>query len=210
MQADPGAAARAGGCAGRGPGRLGWRDQCWTLARIGELVHKRFQVEYTLAGLDILLHRIEWSVQVLARRAAERDEAAIAAWREETWLVIKTAADLGAWLCSEDESGQELRPPKGRTRGRRGRTPVVTVTAQGSKRVSVAALIATRPSVSGRARLICRTRLDRGHGKTGAKALPRPITPACWTALIRSSAGRSSRSGTTFPLTSAGGPSKQR
>jgi hypothetical protein len=34
-----------------------------------------------------------------------------------------TAADLGAWLCWEDESGQGLRPPKGRTWGRRGHTP---------------------------------------------------------------------------------------
>ena len=40
----------------------------------------------------------------------------------------RTAADLGAWLCFEDESGQGLRPPKGRTWGRRGHTPVVTVT----------------------------------------------------------------------------------
>jgi hypothetical protein len=29
-------------------------------------------VEYTLAGMDVLLHRIGWSVQVPARRAAER------------------------------------------------------------------------------------------------------------------------------------------
>jgi hypothetical protein len=44
---------------------------------------------YTLAGLDLLLHRIGWSVQVPARQAAERDEAAIAAWKEETWPVVK-------------------------------------------------------------------------------------------------------------------------
>ena len=31
-------------------------------------------------------------------------------------------ADLGAWLCFQDESGQGLRPPKGRTWGRRGPT----------------------------------------------------------------------------------------
>jgi hypothetical protein len=74
-------------------------------------------------------------------------------------------ADLGAWLCFEDESGQGLRPPKGRTWGRRGRTPVVKVTAQGSKRVSIAALIATRPGTAGRAQLIYRTHLDRGSGK---------------------------------------------
>jgi transposase len=77
----------------------------------------------------------------------------------------RTAADLGAWLCIEDESGQGLRPPKGRTWGRRGRTPVVKVTAQGSKRVSIAALIATRPGALARARLIYRTHLDRGSGK---------------------------------------------
>jgi hypothetical protein len=63
--------------------------QCWTLARIAGEVWQRFGAEYTLAGMDLLLHRLGWSVQVPARRAAERDEAAIAAWREETWPVIK-------------------------------------------------------------------------------------------------------------------------
>ena len=72
-----------------GPAAQGWEDQCWTLARIAGVVWRLFKVEYTLAGLDLLLHRIGWSVQVPARRAAERDEAAIAAWREETWPVIK-------------------------------------------------------------------------------------------------------------------------
>ena len=72
-----------------GPAVWGWEDQCWTLARIAEVVRRRFRAEYTLAGLDLLLHRIGWSVQVPARRAAERDEAAIAAWKEETWPVVK-------------------------------------------------------------------------------------------------------------------------
>jgi transposase len=64
-------------------------DQCWTLARIIEVIRRRFKVDYTLAGADLLLHRIGWSVQVPARRAAERDETRIAAWREETWPVVK-------------------------------------------------------------------------------------------------------------------------
>ncbi|HEY2262235.1 MAG TPA: hypothetical protein VGI96_06385 [Streptosporangiaceae bacterium] len=78
----------------------------------------------------------------------------------------KTAADLGAWLVFEDESGQGLRP-KGRTRGRRGPTPVVTVTGGSSKRVSLAALIAVRPGQ--RPRLICRahTRRRGGHSRKG-------------------------------------------
>ena len=73
-----------------GPVASGWdEDQCWTLARIAEVIRARFKVGYTLAGVDLLLHRIGWSVQVPARRAAERDEARIAAWREETWPVVK-------------------------------------------------------------------------------------------------------------------------
>jgi transposase len=73
-----------------GPAASGWdEDQCWTLARIAEVIWVRFTVGYTLAGVDVLLHRIGWSVQVPARQAAERDEARIAAWREETWPVVK-------------------------------------------------------------------------------------------------------------------------
>ena len=73
-----------------GPAASGWdEDQCWTLARIAGVIAARFRVGYTLAGVDLLLHRIGWSVQVPARRAAERDEARIAVWREETWPVVK-------------------------------------------------------------------------------------------------------------------------
>ena len=71
----------------------------------------------------------------------------------------RTAADLGAWLCWEDESGQGLRPPKGRTWGRRGQTPVVKVTGGHDTRVSLAALIAIRPGC--RPRLIFRTHRAR-------------------------------------------------
>ena len=78
----------------------------------------------------------------------------------------RTAADLGAWLCFQDESGQGLRPPKGRTWGRRGHTPVVTVTGGHDTRVSLAALIAVRPGC--RPRLIFRThRARRGDKRKG-------------------------------------------
>jgi transposase len=72
-----------------GSAACGHADQCWTLARIAEQVWRRFGVAYTLAGMDVLLHRSGWSVQVPARLAAERDEAAIARWWEEAWPVVK-------------------------------------------------------------------------------------------------------------------------
>jgi putative transposase len=79
----------------------------------------------------------------------------------------RTAADLGAWLCFEDESGQGLRPPKGRTWGRRGTTPVVKVTGGSNKRISLAALIAIKPGC--RPRLIYRVHNSRRHGKDQRK-----------------------------------------
>ena len=48
-----------------GPATQGWdEDQCRTLARIAELARERFRVQYTPAGMNLLLHRIGWSVQV--------------------------------------------------------------------------------------------------------------------------------------------------
>src|SRR5262249_52779854 len=77
-----------------------------------------------------------------------------------------TAADLGAWLCFQDESGQGLRAPRGRTWGRRGQTPVVTVTGGHDTRVSLAALLAIKPGQ--RPRLIFRThRARRGDKRKG-------------------------------------------
>src|SRR4051794_9279884 len=72
-----------------GPAAEGWTDQCWTLPRIAAVVRTRFGVDYTLPGVDLLLHRIGWSVQVPARRASERDEDRITAWREKSWPQIK-------------------------------------------------------------------------------------------------------------------------
>ena len=145
-----------------GPAAAGYVDQCWTLARIADQVWRRFGVEYTLAGMDVLLHRLGWSVQVPARRAAERDEDKIAAWREATWPVVKGRRRTWAPGWSSKTS-QGLRPPKGRTWGRRGHTPVVRVTGGHDTRVSLAALIAVRPGCP--ARLIYRTHRGRRGDK---------------------------------------------
>jgi transposase len=151
-----------------GPAASGWdEDQCWTLARIAAVIRGRFRVGYPLSEVDLLLHRIGWSVQVPAKRSAERDEARIAAWREETWPVVKDRSGPGAWLIFEDESGQGLRPPQGRAWGRRGCTPVVKVTGAHNTRVSLAALVCVKPGC--RPRLIDRVHRSRGRGKDRRK-----------------------------------------
>ncbi|WP_431921183.1 transposase [Micromonospora wenchangensis] len=69
------------------------------------------------------------------------------------------AAQRQAWLVFEDEAGQTLRPPKARTWGARGHTPVVPVSGKGSGRVSIAGLTCYRPGQ--RSRFIYRTIVHR-------------------------------------------------
>ena len=73
----------------------------------------------------------------------------------------RLAAATRAWICFEDEAGQNLRPPKARTWARRGHTPVITVSGKGSGRVSVAGLVCLRPDARGH--LFYRVRIHRGR-----------------------------------------------
>ncbi len=62
----------------KGPVAHGWPDQTWTLSRIKTLIGRRFHKSYTIQGLAALLKRHDWSCQVPARRAVERNETAVA------------------------------------------------------------------------------------------------------------------------------------
>ena len=73
----------------------------------------------------------------------------------------RLAAATGAWICFEDEAGQNLCPPKARTWAPRGHTPVVAVSGKGSGRVSVAGLVCLRPGA--RDHLFYRLRIHRGR-----------------------------------------------
>jgi transposase len=74
----------------QGPAAHGWaEDQRWTLARVATVIGRLFHARYTLRGVSCLLHRIGYSPQVPVHRAAERDEAAIAAWRAQTWAKVR-------------------------------------------------------------------------------------------------------------------------
>ncbi|MER5409027.1 transposase [Streptomyces sp. NPDC002769] len=55
------------------------------------------------------------------------------------------AAERGAWLVFEDEAGQSLTPPRARTWGRRGCTPVVRVRGRGPGRVSMVGMTCYKP-----------------------------------------------------------------
>jgi transposase len=73
----------------RGPEAYGFRGQLWTRGRIAAVIQLTFGVSYHPRHVGRLCHVIRWSPQKPARRARQRNEAAIAQWREETWPAIK-------------------------------------------------------------------------------------------------------------------------
>ncbi|WP_405674763.1 IS630 family transposase [Streptomyces sp. NBC_01511] len=143
----------------RGPLAHGWADQRWTLARVKTLIGRLFHVGYTVEGTWRLLKRHGWSWQQPARRAIERDDGAV----EEGGVAAgkSTAAARRAWIVCGDEASQSLRPPRARSWGRIGQTPVVRVRGRGSGRVSMAGMACFRPG--DRSRLIYSFRVHRGR-----------------------------------------------
>lgn len=67
----------------------GYRTELWTTARVAELIGRRFGVAYHRDHVGRLLHQLGWSHQKPERRAAERDEAAIARWKQVRWPAVK-------------------------------------------------------------------------------------------------------------------------
>ena len=64
-------------------------DQRWTLGRIKTLIGKLLHVGYTVEGTWKLMRRHGWSCQVPVRQTMERDDAAVAVWKDQVWPDIK-------------------------------------------------------------------------------------------------------------------------
>ena len=73
----------------RGPETYGFRGQVWTRRRVAEVIRLEFGVLYHPTHVGRLLKALRWSPQKPMRRARQRDEAAIARWRTDTWPAIK-------------------------------------------------------------------------------------------------------------------------
>lgn len=78
-----------------GPKAHGFATDMWTLARVAEVIERVSGVRYSQTQTwAVLRERLGWSRQRPARRAVERDDAKIEAWRKTEWPRIKKA--LGA------------------------------------------------------------------------------------------------------------------
>jgi transposase len=73
----------------RGPEAYGFRGELWTRSRIAAVIRLKFGVIYHPGHISRVCKALRWSSQKPARRARQRDEAAIARWRDDTWPAIK-------------------------------------------------------------------------------------------------------------------------
>jgi transposase len=67
------------------PTAYGFTRHFWTTGMIAELIKARFGVDYHHDWVGEMLHGLGLSWQKPMRRARERDEAKVAAWRSDTW-----------------------------------------------------------------------------------------------------------------------------
>lgn len=122
----PGQAARIPEFLWHGPEAYGFRGQVWTCARIVRVIEEEFGVRYHKDHVGRLLKDLGWTPQTPIRRASQRDESAIAWWRDVTWPALRAAARRERRaLVFVDESGFYLLPGVVKTYAPEGRTPVL-------------------------------------------------------------------------------------
>lgn len=73
----------------KGARASGFPTDLWTCPRVGEVIHRAFDVEYHVDHLGRLLRSLGWTPQKPERQARERDEAAIRRWVKVDWPRIK-------------------------------------------------------------------------------------------------------------------------
>jgi transposase len=104
----------------------GFRGDVWTCARIARVLEEEFGVRYHRGHVGRLLRELRWTPQVPIRRALQRDEEAIARWRQEVWPELQRRARRERRvLVFEDEAGFYLLPGVVRTYAPEAQTPVL-------------------------------------------------------------------------------------
>jgi transposase len=71
----------------------GFPTELWTLARIGKLIKREFGPAFSTVHVWRIVRELGFSSQRPARRALQRDEAAILAWKTQRWPALKKTPD---------------------------------------------------------------------------------------------------------------------
>ena len=83
----------------------GFSTDLWTLPRVATVVERLTGVRYHPGHVWKLLRAMEWSLQRPARRARERNEAAVQQWITQRWPAVKkTLADARPGFSSRTKA----------------------------------------------------------------------------------------------------------
>lgn len=116
---------------GKCPDQLAMPFALWTRAAIRELIRKEFGIRLSIRGVGEYLARWGYTPQKAARRAYERDDAAVKDWLTIEYPKIRARAKReNAEICWGDETG--VRSDESRHRGYAppGQTPIVKIPAR--------------------------------------------------------------------------------
>jgi transposase len=116
---------------GKCPDQLQLPFALWTRQAVRELIRVRFGVKLSTRGVGEYLARWGYTPQKAARRAYERNDAAVQAWLAEDYpKIVRRAKREKAEICWGDETG--VRSDESRHRGYapRGHTPLVRIPAR--------------------------------------------------------------------------------
>jgi len=109
-----------------GPEAYGFEGEFWTCARVAKVLQEELGVCYHKHHVARMLRALGWTPQIPITRAVQRDEEAIARWRDERWPELQERARTeGRTLVFADESGFYLLPAVVRSYGPKGLTPVL-------------------------------------------------------------------------------------
>ena len=78
------------------PAELGFAKYLWTQQLIADLIEREFGISYHHDHIGLILKELGFTHQKPMRRAQERDEARIQAWRSQRWPTLRKKVPLTA------------------------------------------------------------------------------------------------------------------
>jgi transposase len=103
----------------------GYPNALWTLPRVASFIERQWGIRLGKTQVwRVLREQLGWSCQRPDRRARERNEAKIAAWKRDVWPLLRAQAIAEKRIIVfVDESGLSQRPTRVRTWAPVGQTP---------------------------------------------------------------------------------------
>jgi transposase len=124
----------------------GFANELWTSARVGQLITRRFGVEYHPDyPRRLLLRWLEWTSHKPQKRARQRNDKECQRWRADEFpRILREAYRRGAHIAFLDESGFMLQPLVRRTLAPRGERVSMSCSAS-HDRVSAMSCVTLSP-----------------------------------------------------------------